>query len=270
MFKLTDKILILILLIPGYVFADVDLKLCNKAPEKITAAVGYMRGDKWQAKGWYSIGSGRCIHPNIVTNNNNIYLRATSKSYTWEGRFEFCIDPKKRFHMLDRNQCSSSGKFFAIDAGNSQSYTQNFTCSNCASVSHIIGEWHDVTALVRKYTNLARKIHDACRKHCQGNRRKGTLQSISVSYNGNYKYSVRAFASLKNAHHTDGPLGIGGGIGWSHTINVESTGILDSRTCRLRINRIKVLNDNLGLSGLARGEEGKIHKINNCARLLTS
>lgn len=126
----------------------------------------------------------------------------------------------------------------------------------------------DVTALVIQHTDLDEKIHNACRKHCEGNRRRGVLRSVHSDIINNNTYKVIATASLVNHHHTKGPFGIGGGVGWSHTIKIEAQGVLDSSSCNLTITRIRVINDKFGLGGLARGEEGKIHKIANCKKFI--
>ncbi len=132
----------------------------------------------------------------------------------------------------------------------------------------------DVTALVVLETDLDERIARFCHDHCQGNQRVGRLLRVTVHGIGPHSFTVRADASLRNRHYQDPPVVLGRRLGggvqvYSYTIDVEAYGTLDSRTCDLTIDRIKVLNDRLGLSNLARGEEGKIHRIANCQRFLS-
>ena len=132
----------------------------------------------------------------------------------------------------------------------------------------------NVTAQVVRETDLDEKIALACYKHCQGNRRAGQLRRVIVHRTGSRSFAVRADVSLINRHHQDPPRVFGrrvdGGFQvYSFTINVEAYGTLDSITCNLTIDRIEVINDQLGLSKLARREEGKVHRISNCRSFLS-
>lgn len=132
---------------------------------------------------------------------------------------------------------------------------------------------HDVTALVKRETDLDEKIADACRQHCQGNRRKGELKRITVARSGPSYFIVRAAATLVNRQYQKPPKvfghKVGGGVQvYSYTIDVEARGTLDDRTCDLRIERIHVKNDRFGLGRLAKREEGKVHRIKNCRRFV--
>ncbi len=129
-------------------------------------------------------------------------------------------------------------------------------------------DWHDATQVVREHTNLADQIADACRRHCQGNRSEGKLRSLRTKYLTNDLYAVVADATLLNKHNTGSLFGIGGGVGYSHSVEIEAHGTLDASTCLLRIDRIAVRNDRYGLSNLARGEEGKEYRIDNCKRFV--
>ena len=125
----------------------------------------------------------------------------------------------------------------------------------------------DVTAQVIRETDLDERVAEACRKYCQGNRRKGWLKQITVVRIDQQTFKVRADASLRNRQYQD--LSIGGGIQvYSYTIDVEAYGTLDARSCDLRVDRIKIINDRLGLGRLARGQEGAVHKVANCHRFL--
>ena len=122
----------------------------------------------------------------------------------------------------------------------------------------------DVTAQVIKETDLDDQIAAACKNHCRGNKRKGTLTRVTVVRSGADRFTVRADASLLNRHDPMHHV-----TAWSYTIDVQAYGTLDERTCDLRIDRINVRNDRLGLRSLASGQEGKVHQIKNCRRFLS-
>jgi len=127
----------------------------------------------------------------------------------------------------------------------------------------------NLTERIKRETNLDEQIKDLCNDHCQGNRRRGRLRSLHAVRRDANHFLVTARADLRNRHHVDDPLGIGGGFqAYSYTIHVEAEGSLDTRDCSLTITEIDVENDRLGLSHLASREEGKTHKIENCRRLV--
>ena len=126
----------------------------------------------------------------------------------------------------------------------------------------------DVTSLVVRHTDLDEKIAEVCRQHCKGNLRHGALRSVDVQAAGSSYYEVTVRADLVNKHNSGPILGVGGGAGWSYTVQVVASGTLDPRSCNLTIDRIRIINDKLGIARLARGEEGKIHNVSNCGRFL--
>ncbi len=257
--------LVMFLIYPlGAMSESIKLTLCNKTPIELFAAVGYQNKFGWQAEGWYKIKSSLCREPSFQATNRNIYVYAQGGSKSWGGKYEFCVDKTNEFHIKDSKNCRESLGFSQVGNGKSWSYKTSFTCTDCPQVSRRIGERRDVTSAVILHTYLDEKIYNACIDHCQGNRREGKLKQVLITFRGGSRHSVTVTASMKNAGHVDGPFGIGGGAGWSHTMDIEAQGILNSKTCMLTITKIRVLNDNLGLSGLARGEEGKTHKIQNC------
>ena len=124
-------------------------------------------------------------------------------------------------------------------------------------------EAKDITSQVIRETDYDEQVTTACARHCQGNKREGTLTRVTVERAGPANFAVRAYVRLANRHD------ISGVTAWSYTINVEAYGTLDRRTCRLKVDRIDVINDRLGLASLARREEGKVHDIKNCGRFLS-
>lgn len=122
----------------------------------------------------------------------------------------------------------------------------------------------DVTAQVINETDLDEQIAAACDHHCRGNKRKGTLSRVTIVRSGADRFTVRADASLLNRHDPMHHV-----TAWNYTIHVQAYGTLDEQTCALRIDRINVSNDRLGLRALASREEGKVHQIKNCQRFLS-
>jgi len=132
----------------------------------------------------------------------------------------------------------------------------------------------DITQRVLQESDLGQRIAKICQDHCQGNRREGRLVRMLASRTGPDTFAVHALVTLVNRHHQDPPkvMGrrVGGGVQvYSYTIDVEADGTLDDRSCNLRIDHISVRNDRLGLSQLARGQEGKTHRVADCERFVS-
>lgn len=121
----------------------------------------------------------------------------------------------------------------------------------------------DVTKLVLDHTDLAQRIKQLCSEHCLGNQSAGHLKKVTVEHIEGNLYRVIAYADLLNKHD----LGIAG-MGWSYTVELEVTGTLSATDCNLRIDKIVVRNDSLGLGTAAKGEEGKVYQVANCQQFL--
>ena len=79
----------------------------------------------------------------------------------------------------------------------------------------------------------------------------------------------RGEATLRNYHVQENLVVLGqrieGGLTlFDFTIVVIAEGVLDEKTCKLRVNNVEVENDHIGLSSLARREEGKVYDLANC------
>lgn len=128
-------------------------------------------------------------------------------------------------------------------------------------------QWVDVTAQVRQHTDLARQIHEACRQHCEGTGRRGTLLSVHAHPEERGQNRVRVTADFLNHHYFDVPL-IGRNHVYRYSLRIEAFGAVDRQTCELTIHRINVHNDILGLQRHVRSQEGTKHQVENCRRLL--
>lgn len=130
--------------------------------------------------------------------------------------------------------------------------------------------WVDITGRVRTETDFDDRIQNACRIHCQGNRRQGDLIFLRVQRNGQSSFRVWSKAYAKNHHHIDPPNVFGQRIGggsalYNWTLEVEAYGNLDVNSCNLRIDRIHVYGDQLGIANnWANRNRGKVEHINNC------
>lgn len=129
----------------------------------------------------------------------------------------------------------------------------------------------DITNRIISETDLDERIRALCEQYCVGNRREGRLTSMEAWSIDENTVGARAKASLRNHEHVQPSafgIKLGGGVGFSYTMDITADGILDLTTCMLRIDRIRIDNDKLGLSGLARDQEGKSHHIDNCQHLV--
>jgi len=123
----------------------------------------------------------------------------------------------------------------------------------------------DITRLISEQTDYNEQLQRACLSYCQGNRRKGTLKRVFLERISENSLAVRVKANLRNLHFQR--LVIGGGFNlFDYTVKIEAFGTLDERTCKLRIDRIHILHDRLGLASLAKQQAGRIHKIKDCRK----
>jgi len=121
----------------------------------------------------------------------------------------------------------------------------------------------DVTALVRKTTVLDQRLQEVCRTYCQGNQKAGALREIVVRRLGAHRYAVRGLATLLNQHALQSGYQL-----FSYTVEIEARGLLDDRTCELKVTGAEVKNDKVGLNKLAQREVGRTHRIEDCRRFL--
>ncbi len=129
---------------------------------------------------------------------------------------------------------------------------------------------YDVTRLVRETTDAEARIAAACSRHCQGNRRKGWLQSVRVEpLEDPDLFRVHGEARLRNWHVTKGAIRL---RIYDRTVVVEAVGLLRRSTCELVVESARVVNDyeNLFTSLLRRGGGviGRRETIPDCNRFL--
>lgn len=127
----------------------------------------------------------------------------------------------------------------------------------------------DITQQVINQTDLDEKITQACLDQCQGNRRRGSLKRVIITRSGAQTFEVQGEANFRNYHFQENLVVFGqrieGGLTlFDYTIVVIAEGVLDEKTCTLRVKNVKVENDQIGLGSLARREEGNVYDLANC------
>ncbi len=163
-------------------------------------------------------------------------------------------------------------KFFDLC---SKSGMRMFWCacliSLCLTTAPVASLAKDITQQVITETDLDEEIAQACRDYCQGNRRHGLLARALVTRSGPETFKVRGEANFRNYHFQESLEVFGQRIEgltlFDYTVVVIAEGVLDEKTCNLRVDKVTVENDQIGLSSLARREEGKIHSIDNCKKI---
>jgi len=126
----------------------------------------------------------------------------------------------------------------------------------------------DITGLFAAETDYDEQLRHACQSYCQGNRRKGILKRVLLERISDHSHSVRVNAILRNAHYQR--LATGGGFNlFDYTVKIEGFGTLDDRTCNLRVDRIHIVDDRLGLASLAKQQTGKIYNIKDCGKFIS-
>lgn len=128
----------------------------------------------------------------------------------------------------------------------------------------------DITQQVKNQTDLDKEIAQACLDYCQGNQRRGLLTRVLVNRSGTETFKVRGEANFRNYHFQDSMEIFGQRIGgltlFDYTVVIIAEGVLNEKTCKFRVDNVNVENDQIGLSSLARREEGKVYAIENCKR----
>lgn len=133
-----------------------------------------------------------------------------------------------------------------------------FLCWNSTIVNTVFAA--DITEFIKRETQLDEQITEACSKHCQGNRKRGTLKQFFLERNGSDTFFARAEAELRNHHE------VAGITVYKYSVIVVAEGVLNNQNCLLTVENIEIENDRLGLSSLVRGQEGKTHHIEECEK----
>ncbi len=130
----------------------------------------------------------------------------------------------------------------------------------------------DITAQVTADTDLGQRLTAVCRMYCLGNRARSTLNQVTVVRAGPTAFHVSGRATLINHQTVEPTILFGAEIGgfdlFLYTVTIDATGTLDTPTCNLNVDSVRVLDDRLGLTDVARREEGKVYLVPNCQRLL--
>ncbi|TAK65857.1 MAG: DUF1036 domain-containing protein [Bacteroidetes bacterium] len=106
------------------------LAICNGTSSKLSVAVGYEKGGAWYAEGWWNLAPGECaITIGGPLSNRYYYCFAKDDKGTWDGKYQFCVDPSNAFYLRDQQNCEKRG-FFQIDVGNAKDYVQTLTSSS--------------------------------------------------------------------------------------------------------------------------------------------
>jgi hypothetical protein len=125
----------------------------------------------------------------------------------------------------------------------------------------------DVTHLVKTQLHLDEEVAKACRIYCQGNRRQGILQRVSASPTQNSTYEITAVLDFKNHHYVETAPSSGFSL-FNYTVRIIAKGLLDSRTCQVKLDDISINNDRLGLADAFKTEKGKIYQVPDCQKFL--
>ena len=122
--------------------ADASFEVCNKGPEPVFTAIAYPSGSEWFAKGWWRIEPSRCetlIGGRLTSRHYALRAEAEGADLVWDGDYWFCTTDSAFTLAQNDRPCSSSTRswgyqkegFFIVDTGDSTSFTQNLTCSDC-------------------------------------------------------------------------------------------------------------------------------------------
>ena len=125
----------------------------------------------------------------------------------------------------------------------------------------------DITRKIIEHTTIDDEIAETCRRYCQGNKSKATLRQVLLSPLKESQYKVTAVADFNNHHYIETMPGNGFSV-FRYTVSIVVKGVLDSKTCRFKLDDVDVINDKLGLADLVKAEKNKTYRIKECQRFL--
>mgnify|MGYP000888629954 CR=1 FL=1 len=136
-----------------------------------------------------------------------------------------------------------------------------------------VAQARDVTATVLADTDLGARVAAACQRWCQGNKREGTVRRVDVETGATKgSHAVTVVVRLRNHQQEPARTILGQQIGpfdiFDYAIDIEAGGTLDDATCRLRIQRVRISDDRLGLMPQLKKLLGTEHQVANCGRFL--
>ncbi len=127
----------------------------------------------------------------------------------------------------------------------------------------------DVKDQVIKETSLDEQVVLFCLQYCQGNDRKGYLNSVTVDRMDTGNYRVVGKAALENRHVVRSLYDF---VLYDHTVIVKAYGTLNPVNCDLRIDNAVVENDFHDIFTTLLQNEGnvigRVERIPNCRRFL--
>ncbi len=135
----------------------------------------------------------------------------------------------------------------------------------CIFIFAASGQARDVTERVIERTDVEEQIRAFCAQYCQGNKSQGKLTRMTIEHVKKHYFKILADVTLLNRHV------LGNGVElFSYPIQAQGIGILNGKTCSVRIENITVANDPTGVfNRLAAEEKGNIYKIQDCAILIS-
>ena len=126
----------------------------------------------------------------------------------------------------------------------------------------------DITAYVKRHTVLDEATALACLQYCQGNQREGRLDRLSLQRARGSSYRVTGEASFRNRQVTT--VRSAKVVVFDFTVIVHALGSLDPASCKLRVDKVWIENDRLGLTPMAEREEGKVVKVAACRQFIVA
>jgi uncharacterized membrane protein len=100
--------------------SSTGLTWCNDTPHKVMAAVGTDDGKTVTSRGWYRIGPGKCLHPDVTGQPKRLFsfaeavdadnrtIRFRDKPLNWGGETQLCTRDSK-FEISEQGDCGTRG-----------------------------------------------------------------------------------------------------------------------------------------------------------------
>lgn len=92
--------------------ADAKYSLCNKTSYALSAAIGYVDGDRLATRGWYRLRPGQCkVVLTEQTNPGRYFVFGQAEpghkgaQRTWSGDTPLCVEPEGFFNLRNQEVC---------------------------------------------------------------------------------------------------------------------------------------------------------------------
>lgn len=113
----------------------------------------------------------------------------------------------------------------------------------------------EITHQVVVQTGLDELVGGFCQEYCLGNERRGYIKNVTMEQNKNGKHHVSGLAVLSNRQTVGGTNKV---VLYDYDVILKVDGTLNPETCKLRVDKVSVINDLQGVFASLLKSQGDI------------